>query len=189
MKELESDESSEEEDEADRRARMRQMEQEADLRNAADLVGEDFGNIGISKNRTAKPVTVTEGDAADPSNAIDLSSMKLFKPDSLAEFNKLKEVLFSLVATQNSSKARYVGFAQDLVRGLLKDLPSDAIKKAASTITTLSNEKLKEEKAADKGGKKTKAAKTKTTLNASRDTGRGADVAAYDHDLDDDDFM
>jgi translation initiation factor 3 subunit J len=42
---------------------------------------------------------------------------------------------------------------------------------------------MKEEKAQEKGGKKTKAAKTKTTLNASRDTGVRADTAAYDDDF------
>ena len=178
------DESSE--DEGDRRARMRKMEQEADLNNAADL----FGNIGINKNRSAaKPITVNEGDQADPSQAVDLSAMKLFNPTTLAEFNTLKDTLIALVATQNSSKARYVLFAQDLVRALVKDLNSDQIKKAASALTTLSNEKMREEKAADKGGKKTKAVKTKVTLNASRDVAGRADTAAYDDGLEDDDFM
>ena len=67
---------------------------------------------------------------------------------------------------------------------------SEQIKKIASGLTTLSNEKMKEEKAAEKGGKKTKAAKTKTTLNASRDVSLKADTRAYDDDdFGDDDFM
>ena len=70
---------------------------------------------------------------------------------------------------------------QEFAKQISKDLPSDQIKKIASGLTTLANEKMKEEKAADKGGKKTKAAKTKTTLNASRDVGlKGADTKAYD---------
>ena len=50
---------------------------------------------------------------------------------------------------------------------------------------------MKEEKLQDKTGKKSKAAKTKTTLSAGRDIGRGgADTTAYDEDgLDDGDFM
>jgi hypothetical protein len=74
-------------------------------------------------------------------------------------------------------------FLQEFVKQISKDLPSEQIKKIASGLTTLSNEKMKEEKAAEKGGKKTKAAKTKTVLNASRDVGVRADTAAYDEDF------
>jgi translation initiation factor 3 subunit J len=74
-------------------------------------------------------------------------------------------------------------FLQEFVKQISKDLPSEQIKKIASGLTTLSNEKMKEEKAAEKGGKKTKAAKTKTALNASRDVGVRADTAAYDEDF------
>ena len=75
------------------------------------------------------------------------------------------------------------------MKQICQDMPSSEIKKVASAITALSNEKLKEEKALDKTGKKTKAQKTKTTLSAGRDIGRTADTAAYDEDLGDDDFM
>ena len=66
------------------------------------------------------------------------------------------------------------------------------IKKVASALTALSNEKMKEEKARDGGGKKSKAAKSKTTLTADRGVGRGmADTTVYNDDdgLGDDDFM
>ena len=66
---------------------------------------------------------------------------------------------------------------------MAKDLPSDQIKKIASTLTTLSNERMKEEKAAEKGGKKSKAQKTKVTLVASRNASTTADVNAYDEDF------
>ncbi|KAJ3519469.1 hypothetical protein NM208_g14118 [Fusarium decemcellulare] len=62
-------------------------------------------------------------------------------------------------------------------------MPSEQIKKLASSITALGNEKMREEKAADKGGKKTKAAKTKTSLVTGR--ANAADTSAYD---DNDDF-
>jgi translation initiation factor 3 subunit J len=49
---------------------------------------------------------------------------------------------------------------------------------------------MKEEKAQDKTGKKSKAAKSKTSLAAGRDIGRGiADTTSYDDGLGDDDFM
>ena len=66
---------------------------------------------------------------------------------------------------------------------MAKDLPSDQIKKIASGLTALSNEKMKEEKAADRTGKKSKAQKTKVALVASRNTSTAADVNAYDDDL------
>lgn len=67
-------------------------------------------------------------------------------------------------------------------------MPSAEIKKIASALTTASNEKMREERAADKGNKKTKAAKTKISLNASRGP---VDNTNYDGDdgLGDDDFM
>ena len=67
-------------------------------------------------------------------------------------------------------------------------MPSAEIKKAASALTALSNEKMKEEKQADKTGKKTKAQQTKTKL-AGVSRGGTTDTNAYDDGLEDDDFM
>jgi hypothetical protein len=67
--------------------------------------------------------------------------------------------------------------AEEFVKALAQDLPSDQIKKVSSRLTALSNEKMKLEKE-KKGGKKTKAAKTKTTLVASR--AGAADTTVYD---------
>lgn len=78
----------------------------------------------------------------------------------------------------------------DFAKQLVRELSSSDIKRVASGLTAASNAKLKEEKAADKSGKKTKAAKTKTSLVADR--GSVQDTAAYaaeDYDLGDDDFM
>merc|ERR1712093_731458 len=88
-----------------------------------------------------------------------------------------------------NKKAQYVIFLQEFTKQLAKDLPSDQIKKIASTLTALSNEKMKEEKNAEKGGKKSKAQKTKVALVASRNVSAVADTQAYDDDFGDDDFM
>jgi len=72
---------------------------------------------------------------------------------------------------------------QDFAKQLVKDLNSEQIKKIATGLSTMSNEKMREEKAAEKGGKKSKAAKTKTSLAASRDIASRADVTAYDDGL------
>lgn len=176
MADMEDDES--EEDEATRRARLREEEKASDLANAEDM----FGNIGISKNRSnPKAVTVQEGD--DPANAVDLSSMKLFKPANPAEWKKLNETLTGLL-TVNAKKPQYAIFMQDFAKQLVKDLSSDQVRKIATSLSTMSNEKMKEEKAAEKGGKKTKAAKTKPSVVAQKDVSSRADTMAYDDGLD-----
>jgi translation initiation factor 3 subunit J len=175
--EEEEESSDEEEDEAEKRARLRKTEQDADLKHAEDL----FGNIGVSKNRSApKPVILQ--DSSDPTKSIELSSLSIFNPQTKDQFLKLRESIVPLISS-NSKKAQYVLFLQEFTKQISKDLPSDQIKKIASGLTTLSNEKMKEEKAAEKGGKKTKAAKTKVALVAARDTSYRVDTTAYDDDL------
>ena len=168
----EEETSSEEEDEATKRERLRQTEQDADLKHAEDL----FGNIGVNKTRTATKSTVA-ANPSDLSSAVDLSSLPVFNPTTKDQFLQLREALVPLLVA-NSKKAHYTIFLQEFTKQIVKDLPSDQIKKIASGLTTLSNEKMKEEKAAEKGGKKTKAAKTKAILVANRDNSR-ADTTAY----------
>ncbi|OQO07661.1 hypothetical protein B0A48_07358 [Cryoendolithus antarcticus] len=174
----------ESEDEGERRRRMREEEKLADLANAEDLLGMANGN-----KKTAGPKVITIQEGSDPSSAIDLSSLKLFDPQTAGGFTKLKETMVPLLAGNNAKKAQYPIFMQDFTKQLVKDLNSDQIKKIATILSTMSNEKMKEEKAADKGAKKTKAAKTKPVMAASRNVAHMADTTAYDDDLGDDDFM
>ncbi|KAI7264262.1 hypothetical protein KC345_g8884 [Hortaea werneckii] len=170
------------EDEGTRRAKAKASEKESDLQHAEDL----FAGIGINPNRGAKPVTVT--DESDPTQAVDLSSLSVFKPQTPLQFQKLRETLVPLL-TANSKKPQYAIMMPELVKQLCKEMNSDQIKKVASSLSTLSNEKMKEEKSADKTNKKSKAAKTKTTLNADKGMANRADTMAYDDGLEDDDFM
>lgn len=134
---------------------------------------------------------------ADGSSTVDLSTLSVFKPNTKADFDKLSDVLVPLISTQYK-KADYPNWAADFVKQLMKDTKSADIKKAASVLTTASNEKLKEERAADKGTKKSKAAKTKTAVNVGNDAPRGGgasrnNLGSYgdhlDYGDDDDDFM
>ncbi|CAD6447894.1 750c50c6-ac5e-4f1d-8f80-fdb40522de1d [Sclerotinia trifoliorum] len=177
-----SDESSE--DEATRRERLRRTEQESDLKHAEDL----FGNIGINSRKTTSAANAVQVDEKNPAATVDLTTLPLFDPKTKPQFEKLRETLVPLI-TSNVKKAQYIIFLQEFTKQISKDLPSDQIKKIASTLTALSNEKMKEEKAAEKGGKKSKAQKTKTTLNASRDAISHKDTQAYDDDFGDEDFM
>ena len=138
--------------------------------------------------RGAKPIVVA--DPKTQGQTIDLSSIPLFKPSTKTQFDALSEALVPLMR-QSSAKPHYPLWIPNFVKQICQDLPSTEIKKVASAVTALSNEKLQAEKALDKSGKKTKAQKTKTTLSAGRSIGRGgADTAAYDENgLDDGDFM
>jgi translation initiation factor 3 subunit J len=171
----ESGSSSEDEDETAKRARLRKQQQEADLAHAEDL----FGDLAVKSTRSAsKPVTVQ--DPTNAANNIDVSTLPIFNPNTKDQFTKLRDTLIPLI-TANSKKAHYTLFMQEFAKQLCKELPSDQVKKIASGLTTLSNEKMKEEKLAEKGGKKTKA-KAKATLVATRDISYKADTGAYDDD-------
>ena len=170
--------SSEEEDAAAKRERLRRTEQDSDLKHAEDL----FGNIGISKNRGASKAAVVN-DPSNPANAIDLSTLPIFNASTKEEFQTLRETLAPLLAA-SSKKPHYSIFMQEFTKQIVKELPSDQVRKIASGLTTLSNEKMKEEKAADKTGKKTKAAKNKVALVANRDASARADTTSYGEALD-----
>ncbi|KAI0168694.1 eukaryotic translation initiation factor 3 subunit J [Pestalotiopsis sp. NC0098] len=183
-----AEESSEDDDEteAERRERLKRAEVESDLKHAADL----FGDVGLS-NSTQTRKTVTAGsaipiDPKDPTKTIDLASLALFNPQTKLQFENLRNVLVPIIGA-NHKKAQYGLFMQEFAKQLTKDLQSDQIKKIASSLTALGNEKMKEEKAAEKGGKKSKAAKTKTSLVTTR--ANAEDMATYDDDFGDDDFM
>lgn len=183
----ESDDESSDEDEAARRERLRRTEQESDLAHAEDL----FGNIGISNSRkVTTAANAVQLDSKDPLATVDFTSLPIFDPKTKLQFEKLRDTMVPIIGN-NSKKAHYVIFLQDFIKQLSKDLPSDQIKKMASTLTALGNEKQKEEKTADKGGKKSKAQKTKVALVASRNATSVADVNSYDNndDYGDDDFM
>ena len=175
----EDDESSEEEeDEADRLEKARQSEKASDMKHAEELFG--GAGTGPASRGAAKAVTVQ--DDADPTNSIDLSSMKLFNPTTASQFLKLRETLVPLL-NENGKKPQYALFMQEFTKQIVKDLNSDQVKKISSGLTALSNEKMKEEKAADKSGKKSKAAKTKASLAATRDVSTRADTTSYDDGL------
>lgn len=156
------------------------------MKHAQDL----FANAGLGPtNRSTKNKAVIIEDKANPGQTIDLSTIPLFRPATKTQFDTLSQTLVPLL-TASSSKPHYSIWLSNFVKQIAADLPSAEIKKAASALTALSNEKMKEEKSVDKGGKKSKAAKTKTTLAATRDMGRGmADTTSYDDGLEDDDFM
>lgn len=173
---LEEDEDeTSDEDEAEKRRIAKEQEKAGDLKHAEDL----FGDLTGPAKKTARPVVAVDAD--DPTSSVDLSSLKVFNPVTKDQFTKLREALVPLINAQ-SKKGPYVLFLQDLCRGLCAELPSNEVKKISTVLTTLSNEKMREEKQAEKGGKKTKAQQTKAKLSAGRDISFKADTTAYDDD-------
>ncbi|KKA27270.1 hypothetical protein TD95_004104 [Thielaviopsis punctulata] len=170
------DDGDEEETEAERRARLRRSEKESDLHHAEDL----FGDIGINPNRKGATIgTAVMVSPNDPLNTVDMTKMPLFNPTTKTQFESLRNTLVPLL-NQSAKKPQYSIFLQEFTKQVARELSSDQIKKIASGLTALSNEKMREEKASEKSGKKTKAAKTKTSLNASRPG--IADTTTYDDD-------
>ncbi|KAE8163179.1 eukaryotic translation initiation factor 3 subunit J [Aspergillus tamarii] len=182
-KKAEEEDSESEEDDADKRARLRRAQKDSDLKHAEDL----FGDIDLNRNRGA-PKAIVISDSADPTQAVDLSAMPLFKPTTKDQFARLTSTLIPLL-TPHSKKPHYSLWAQEFAKQLVKELNSADVKKIASAMTTMSNEKMREERAADKGNKKSKAAKTKVSLVTSRDNKLDADYDNGDDGLGDDDFM
>ncbi|KAK7753262.1 Translation initiation factor 3 subunit J component [Diatrype stigma] len=175
-----SDDESEDEDEAERRERLRRTEKESDLKHAEDLFGDAGLSVGVSKTSTRKATTVGSAvpiDPKDPSKTVDLSVLPLFNPQTKTQFENLRNTLVPIIGG-NYKKAHYALFLQEFAKQLAKDLPSDQIKKVSSTLTALGNERMKEEKAAEKTGKKTKAQKNKTSLVTSR--ANTTDIGTYD---------
>lgn len=167
---------------AERRARDQQRQIDADLNHAADLFGDVGIGAGSGTSDRKKPLSVV-ADPADPTRTIDLSALPLFAPTTKDGFTKLREVLVPLL-TQNTKKGNYPLFIQEFARLLCKDMSSENVRKAASGLTTLANEKQKEEKESQKKGTKKKAAPKAALVGTAKDVDR-IDTTNYDQTYDD----
>lgn len=166
---------------------MRATEQEADLKHAEALLGD----VTMSGKKSSGPnkAFIIE-DKSISGQAINLDNISIFKPSTKTQFDQLTATLGPLLS-QSSTKPHYSLWVQNFVKQICAELPSAEIKKAASGLTALSNEKMKEEKERDRTGKK-KTTKAKPTAAVGRDVGAGrADINDYggDDGLGDDDFM
>lgn len=177
--------SSDDETEDQKRRRLRAAQKEADLRHAEDL----FGDVGNVAGRRSNNTTLAAAVVVDPSNpnaTVDLGALPLFNPKSKTQLEHLGKTVAPLLA-QHHKVVGYVPFFQEMCKVMAKELPSEQVKKIASTLTAVSNEKMRAEKASEKTGKK--KGKAKTTLVTTRNNVE--DVAAYNDDeaFGDDDFM
>jgi len=163
--ELTEDES--EVDEQEQKRRDKQFELETDLTNAASLLE------GTSIRGKAEVV----------------QGVSTLNPKTKEEFQVLSDRLIELIR-RHQDKPLYSMFVEMHVKALAAPLKDVDVRKAASGLTTLANEKQKEQRDKASGKKKPKAA-TKPALSGARSATR-VDTNAYSEALDDfadDDFM
>ncbi|KAL0955050.1 hypothetical protein HGRIS_003968 [Hohenbuehelia grisea] len=151
--------------------RDKERELNADLKNAAELFG---------------------AAALGGTSSSELDSLISFQPRTKEDFHKLSSQIIDFVIKRHQDKPLYSAFVEHHVRELAMPLKDVEVRKAASGLTTLANEKQKEQREKASGKKKTKGG-AKPALAGAKAMGR-ADTSAYEESMDDfgsnaDDFM
>ncbi|KAF8071819.1 eukaryotic translation initiation factor 3 subunit J [Lyophyllum atratum] len=149
----------------------RERELNADLNNAAELFG---------------------AAALGGTSSSELDSLISFQPRTKEDFQTLSSRIIEFVVKRHQNKPLYASFIEHHVRELAMPLKDVEVRKAASGLTTLANEKQKEQRDKASGKKKSKAA-SKPGLGAAKPSAKH-DTELYDEALDDfgnnvDDFM
>ncbi|KAI9268072.1 eukaryotic translation initiation factor 3 subunit J [Phascolomyces articulosus] len=151
-----------EEEAFERKQRERQLQIEADMNSATDL----FSGASISKDK--KPT----------------GSIEDFKPKTRVEYNDYAKRLAEIILA-NSKSANYGAFLDTLVKEIAVPCKDMDIRKAASSLTAMANEKQRQAKEATKSKKK-----GKPQLAAAGKSSALDDSSSYRDVYDDfDDFM
>jgi len=148
--------------------RDKQRELEADMKNAADLFGTNSSTY----------------------TSADLAALLTSKPKTKDDFVALSKQIMDIVIRRHQDKPLYAAFVEQHVKDLAEPLRDVEIRKAASGLTTLANEKQREAKDKTSGKKKKPA---KPALGGAKTVNK-LDTSLYDEALDDlgngpDDFM
>ncbi|KAF8843715.1 translation initiation factor eIF3 subunit [Paxillus ammoniavirescens] len=149
----------------------KEREINADLDNAAAL----FGAAGLGGTTSQ-----------------ELDSIISANPQKKEDFEALSNQIIEYIIKQHQNKPLYPTFVEYHVRQLAEPLRDVEVRKAASGLTTLANEKQKEQRDKASGKKKPKAT-AKPALGAAKVSNK-LDTEVYDEALDDfgknaDDFM
>ncbi|KAF9094112.1 Translation initiation factor 3 subunit J component [Mortierella sp. GBA35] len=154
-----------EEEKFERRQREKNAIIESDIANAADL----FSGVKVT------------GGVVTP--ASDLETMK---PKTKDQFNEYTKLLVDLIQ-KHEKQGLYASFLEGLFRELSQGVRDVDVRKFASTLTTVANEK---QKAAKEALKTKKKGSTKPSLTATK-VATSVDTRDYSNDYNDDfdDFM
>ncbi|KAN0132846.1 translation initiation factor eIF3 subunit [Lactarius tabidus] len=156
-----------------------------DPREKARLEKERELESDLSHARDLLDNTTLKGSSAD----VDLDKILKSSPQSKEDFVALSDAIVAYITKRHQDKPLYATFVEHHTRALAMPLRDVDVRKAASGLTTLANEKQREKTS---GKKKPKSA-TKPVLGASK-VGNKLDTTVYDEALDDfgtnaDDFM
>ncbi|KAF8554576.1 translation initiation factor eIF3 subunit [Imleria badia] len=151
--------------------RDKEREISADLENAATLFG----------------AATLEG-----SSSKELDTLLSADPRTKEDFQALSAQIIDLVIKRHQNKPLYPSFVEYHVRQLAEPLRDVEVRKAATALTTLANEKQREQRDKAAGKKKPKSA-ARPTLGAAKVSSK-LDTEVYEEALDDfgrgaDDFM
>lgn len=101
----------------------------------------------------------------------DLDSILSFNPRTKEDFISLSNKIIDLIIKRHQDKPLYATFVEHHARQLAAPLKDVEVRKAASGLTTLANEKQKEQREKASGKKKPKAA-AKPGLGAAKVGGK-----------------
>ncbi|KAF9563203.1 translation initiation factor eIF3 subunit, partial [Agrocybe pediades] len=148
----------------------KERELKADLNNAADLLG---------------------AAALGGTSSSELDSLISAQPRTKEDFIKFSDKVIEYIIKRHQSKPLYHAFVEHHARALALPLKDVEVRKVASGLTTLANEKQKEQRDKASGKKKGKGS-AKPPLVGAKSVGQ--DTGIYEEALDDfgtndDDFM
>ncbi|KAL1936013.1 hypothetical protein VTP01DRAFT_147 [Rhizomucor pusillus] len=150
-----------EEDAFERKQRMRQLELEADMKNATDL----FAGVSVSKDNKEKPIEEV-------------------KPKTRIEYEAYAKRISAMILA-NSKSINYAHFFETLVREIAEPCKDMDIRKVASALQAMANDKQRQAKEASKSKKKGKPQLAAAGKSAALD-----EATSYRDVYDDfDDFM
>lgn len=143
--------------------RDKERELNSDLHNAAELFGAAAlgGKIFIVLTWYLI-LTLLTGTSSS-----ELDSLISFQPRTKDDFQNLSSRIIEFIVKQHQNKPLYASFVEHHVRELAMPLKDVEVRKAASGLTILANEKQKEQRDKASGKKKPKSA-SKPALGAAK---------------------
>ncbi|KAK1393151.1 Eukaryotic translation initiation factor 3 subunit J [Heracleum sosnowskyi] len=137
--------------------RQQRLVEEADFKNTTELFGKPGGSD---------------------------KSLDIFIPKSESDFSEYAEIISNKLRPYEKS-FHYIGLLKTVIRLSMTSLKASDAKEVASSVTAIANEKLKAEKEANAGKKKTGAKKKQLILDKPDDEAVVSNLDSYD----DFDFM
>src|SRR5262249_25229519 len=108
----------------------------------------------------------------------ELNDILSFQPRSKEDFQTLSTKIINLIIKPHQSKPLYPAFVEHHAREISMSLKDVEVRKVASALTTLANEKQKEQRDKASGKKKSKAA-TKPILGTSKVSSRSVVILIF----------